>query len=69
MDSPPETVDTIPFADDSSPEAFEEEEGRGGVRNLEEDVCELCSQGLLNEWLIGHPVTFFQGTISIFAGN
>jgi hypothetical protein len=66
---PPETVDTMPFADDSLPEAFEEEEGRGGIRDLKEDVCELRSQGLLDEWLIGHPVTFFRNTISIFTGD
>jgi len=67
--TPPETVDAMPFANDGLPEALEEEEGGGGVRYLEEDVCELCGQGLLNERLVGHPVTFFRCTISIFAGG
>jgi len=62
---PPETVDAMPFTDDGLPEAIEEEEGGGGIRNLEEDVCKLRSQCLLDEWLIGHPVTLLQGTISV----
>ena len=59
MVSPPETVDTMPFADDGLPETLEEEEGGRGVGNLEEDICELCGQGLLDERPVGHPVTFF----------
>ena len=59
----------MPFAKNSLPEALEEEEGGGGVRDLEEDICELCGQGLLNEGLVRHPVTFFRCTISIFAGG
>ena len=67
--SPPETVDAEPLADDGLPEALEEKEGGGGVRDLEEDVCEFCGQGLLDERFVGHPVTFFQRTISFLAGG
>ena len=65
----PKAVDAVPFADDGLPKALEEEERRGRVGDLEEDVCELRSQGLLDEWLVGHPVTFFQGTISTIGGD
>ena len=50
--SPPETVDAGPFTDDGLPEALEEQEGRGWVRDLEKDVCEFCCQGLLDERLV-----------------
>ena len=65
----PKSVDAVPFADDGLPKAFEEEERRGWIRDLEEDVCELCSQSLLDEWLVGHPVTFFRGPISSCEGD
>ena len=51
------------------PEALEKEEGGGGVGDLENDFCELRGQSLLDERLIGHPVTFFQGTINTFGGD
>ena len=51
------------------PEALEEEEGGGWVRDLEQDVREFCGQGLLHERLVGHPVAFFQRTISTLAGG
>ena len=60
MVSPPETVDAEPLADDGLPEALEKEKGGGGVRDLEEDVRELCGQGLLDERFVGHPVAFFR---------
>jgi len=67
--SPPETVDAVPFTDDGMPEALEEEEGGGWVRDLEQDIREFCGQGLLHERLVGHPVAFFQKTISILSGG
>jgi hypothetical protein len=59
----------VPFADHGLPEPLEEEKRGRGVGDLEEDVCELCGQGLLDERLIGHPVTFFQRTISTTTGG
>ena len=67
--SVPESIDAMPFADDGTPKSFEKEEGGRWVGDLEKDVCELCGQGLLDEGLIGHPVTFFQGTIRSSAGD
>ena len=67
--TPPKTVDAEPLADHCLPEPLEKEEGAGGVRDLEEDVCEFCCQSLLDERFIGHPVTFFRCTISFLAGG
>ena len=67
--SPPEAVDAVPLADDGLPEALEEEEGGGRVRDFEEDVCEFRGQGLLDGGFVGHPVTFFRCTISVLAGG
>ena len=69
MGGAPEAIDAVPFTDDGLPKAFEEEEGGGGVGDLEEDICELRGQRLLDERLVGHPVTFFQGPISILVGD
>ena len=49
------------------PEAPEKEEGGGRVGDFEEDLRKFCGQGLLNERFIGHPETFFQGTMSTFS--